>query len=55
MPGLTCLWQVGGRSNTKFDEWIKLDLQYIDEWSLALDFKILAQTIPAVLRGSGAV
>ena len=54
MPGLTCLWQVGGRSNTEFDEWIKLDLQYIDEWSLALDFRILAKTIPAVLRGSGA-
>jgi lipopolysaccharide/colanic/teichoic acid biosynthesis glycosyltransferase len=54
MPGLTCLWQVGGRSNTEFDEWIKLDLQYIDEWSLALDFRILVKTIPAVLRGSGA-
>jgi lipopolysaccharide/colanic/teichoic acid biosynthesis glycosyltransferase len=48
------LWQVGGRSNTEFDEWIKLDLQYIDEWSLALDFRILVKTIPAVLRGSGA-
>jgi exopolysaccharide biosynthesis polyprenyl glycosylphosphotransferase len=55
VPGLTCLWQIGGRSNTKFDEWIKLDLQYIDEWSLALDFKILLQTIPAVLRGNGAM
>jgi exopolysaccharide biosynthesis polyprenyl glycosylphosphotransferase len=54
LPGLTCLWQIGGRSNTKFDEWIKLDLQYIDQWSLALDFRILVQTIPAVLRGSGA-
>jgi exopolysaccharide biosynthesis polyprenyl glycosylphosphotransferase len=55
MPGLTCLWQVGGRSNTKFEEWIKLDLQYIDQWSLALDFKILMLTIPAVFRGSGAM
>jgi exopolysaccharide biosynthesis polyprenyl glycosylphosphotransferase len=55
LPGLTCLWQIGGRSNTKFDEWIKLDLQYIDRWSLALDFRILVQTIPAVLRGSGAM
>ncbi len=55
LPGLTCLWQIGGRSNTRFDEWIKLDLQYIDRWSLTLDFKILLQTIPAVLRGSGAM
>lgn len=54
-PGLTCLWQIGGRSNTKFDEWIRLDLQYVDNWSLFLDLRILALTIPAVLRGSGAV
>lgn len=54
-PGLTCLWQVGGRSNTTFDEWIKLDLQYIDNWSLSMDLSILGQTIPAVLRGSGAM
>jgi exopolysaccharide biosynthesis polyprenyl glycosylphosphotransferase len=54
LPGLTCLWQIGGRSNTKFDEWIKLDLEYIDRWSLALDFRILVKTLPAVLRGSGA-
>jgi exopolysaccharide biosynthesis polyprenyl glycosylphosphotransferase len=53
-PGLTCLWQIGGRSNTDFDRWIQLDLQYIDNWSLALDFKILCKTIPAVLKGSGA-
>lgn len=53
-PGLTCLWQIGGRSNTSFDDWIKQDLTYIDQWSLALDFKILVMTIPAVLRGSGA-
>ena len=53
-PGLTCLWQVNGRSNTSFEYWIKQDLLYIDGWSLALDFKILIQTVPAVLRGSGA-
>jgi exopolysaccharide biosynthesis polyprenyl glycosylphosphotransferase len=54
-PGITCLWQVGGRNTIKdFDEWAKLDLKYIDEWSLALDFKILFKTIPVVLIGSGA-
>jgi exopolysaccharide biosynthesis polyprenyl glycosylphosphotransferase len=53
-PGITCLWQVNGRSNIGFDHWMKLDLQYLDEWSIWLDVKILAQTIPAVLRGSGA-
>ncbi len=54
-PGLTCLWQVHGRSDTSFDHWMKLDLDYIDHWSLTLDLKILLLTIPAVLRGSGAV
>jgi exopolysaccharide biosynthesis polyprenyl glycosylphosphotransferase len=53
-PGLTCLWQVNGRSNVDFDTWIKLDLEYIDNWSFGLDLKILARTIPAVLRGTGA-
>jgi exopolysaccharide biosynthesis polyprenyl glycosylphosphotransferase len=53
-PGITCLWQVRGRSNIGFDHWMKLDLQYLDEWSIWLDVKILAQTIPAVLKGSGA-
>jgi exopolysaccharide biosynthesis polyprenyl glycosylphosphotransferase len=53
-PGITCLWQVNGRSSIQFDQWMELDMQYIDKWSLWLDFKILAQTIPAVLRGSGA-
>jgi len=53
-PGITCLWQVNGRSSIEFDQWMELDMQYIDKWSLWLDFKILAQTIPAVLRGSGA-
>ena len=54
-PGLTCLWQVTGRNGIKnFDEWVALDLKYIDNWSLWLDVKILAQTVPAVLRGAGA-
>jgi exopolysaccharide biosynthesis polyprenyl glycosylphosphotransferase len=53
-PGLTCLWQISGRSNLGFDDWIALDLQYIDRWSLALDFEILAKTVPVVLRGTGA-
>jgi exopolysaccharide biosynthesis polyprenyl glycosylphosphotransferase len=54
-PGITCLWQVGGRSDTSFDRWMELDMEYIDNWSLGLDLRILAQTIPAVIRGSGAV
>lgn len=54
-PGLTCLWQTTGRSNTQFDDWIKQDLTYIDNWSLSLDFKILLMTIPAVFKGVGAV
>jgi exopolysaccharide biosynthesis polyprenyl glycosylphosphotransferase len=54
-PGLTCLWQISGRSELTFDDWIALDLRYIDEWSLALDLKILFQTIPVVLRGRGAM
>lgn len=53
-PGITCLWQISGRSNLTFDQWLALDLQYIDNWSLALDFKILFLTIPSVLKGSGA-
>jgi exopolysaccharide biosynthesis polyprenyl glycosylphosphotransferase len=53
-PGITCLWQVNGRSDIAFDNWMKLDMEYIDQWSLWLDVKILAQTIPAVLRGVGA-
>jgi exopolysaccharide biosynthesis polyprenyl glycosylphosphotransferase len=55
MPGITGLWQVSGRSNTDFDTWIRLDLQYIDQWSPGLDFRILLRTIPAVLSGRGAV
>lgn len=54
-PGLTCLWQVSGRSSvTSFEEWVRLDLRYIDEWSLWLDLRILLKTIPVVLFGSGA-
>jgi exopolysaccharide biosynthesis polyprenyl glycosylphosphotransferase len=53
-PGLTCLWQIGGRNNVSFDQWISLDLQYIDQWSLLLDCKILLRTIPVVLKGTGA-
>jgi len=53
-PGITCLWQVNGRSGISFEKWMQLDLQYMDEWSLWLDFKILVKTVPAVLKGSGA-
>jgi exopolysaccharide biosynthesis polyprenyl glycosylphosphotransferase len=55
-PGITCLWQIYGRTSLSlpFEKWMQLDMEYIDHWSLALDFKILAQTIPAVLRGRGA-
>jgi exopolysaccharide biosynthesis polyprenyl glycosylphosphotransferase len=53
-PGITCLWQVYGRNSIPFEQWMMLDMQYIDRWSLWLDIKILALTIPAVFRGSGA-
>jgi exopolysaccharide biosynthesis polyprenyl glycosylphosphotransferase len=53
-PGITCLWQIRGRSSIPFEQWMELDLQYIDKWSLWLDLEILMRTIPAVLRGSGA-
>ncbi len=53
-PGLTCLWQIQGRSELSFEEWVRLDLQYISRWSLALDLLILLRTLPAVLRGTGA-
>jgi len=53
-PGLTCLWQITGRSDTTFDRWVELDLQYIDNWSLGLDAQILFKTLPAVLKGKGA-
>jgi exopolysaccharide biosynthesis polyprenyl glycosylphosphotransferase len=53
-PGLTCLWAISGRDNVDFETWMKLDMQYIDNWSLALDWKILLCTIPHVLTGHGA-
>jgi exopolysaccharide biosynthesis polyprenyl glycosylphosphotransferase len=53
-PGITCLWQIKGRCSIPFEKWMELDLEYIDSWSLWLDFKILAKTIPAVVNGSGA-
>jgi len=53
-PGLTCLWAVSGRDQVDFETWMKLDMQYIDNWSLALDWKILLRTIPRVLTGHGA-
>lgn len=53
-PGLTCLWQVSGRSALSFERWMELDLEYIDQWSLLLDLKILFKTIPAVMKGTGA-
>jgi exopolysaccharide biosynthesis polyprenyl glycosylphosphotransferase len=53
-PGITCIWQISGRSNIPFDKWMELDLEYIDNWSILTDFKILLKTIPAVIRGSGA-
>lgn len=54
-PGLTCLWQIAGRNKIKnFDEWVQLDLRYIDNWSLLLDFEILIKTIPVVILGFGA-
>jgi len=53
-PGITCLWQIKGRNKIGFEDWMKLDLEYLDNWSLWLDFKILAKTIPVVLFGIGA-
>jgi exopolysaccharide biosynthesis polyprenyl glycosylphosphotransferase len=53
-PGLTCLWQISGRNEIDFDQWMRLDLEYIDNWSPSLDLKILLKTIPVVLTGKGA-
>jgi exopolysaccharide biosynthesis polyprenyl glycosylphosphotransferase len=52
-PGITCLWQINGRSSIPFEKWMELDMQYIDKWSLWLDFQILLRTIPAVLSCTG--
>ena len=54
-PGITGLWQVSGRSTVGFEKWIQLDFDYIDSWSLTLDFQILARTVRAVVKGTGAV
>jgi exopolysaccharide biosynthesis polyprenyl glycosylphosphotransferase len=53
-PGITCLWQVNGRNAIGFADWVKLDVEYIDNWSLGLDLEILAKTVPAVLKKTGA-
>jgi lipopolysaccharide/colanic/teichoic acid biosynthesis glycosyltransferase len=53
-PGITCIWQVSGRSDLDFDTWLEMDLRYIREWSLGLDVKLLLATVPAVLTGRGA-
>lgn len=54
-PGITCLWQIRGRNRIDdFDDWVRLDIEYIEHWSLWLDFKILIKTIPAVLTARGA-
>ncbi len=54
LPGITCLWQMSGRSNISFQRWMEMDLEYIDRWSLWLDLSILARTMPAVLKRQGA-
>jgi exopolysaccharide biosynthesis polyprenyl glycosylphosphotransferase len=54
-PGITCLWQISGRSTIGFERWMELDIDYVDHWSIWMDVKILVQTIPVVLRGSGAM
>jgi exopolysaccharide biosynthesis polyprenyl glycosylphosphotransferase len=53
-PGLTCLWQVSGRNDVQFDEWMRLDLEYIDTWSMSQDFRILLRTLPQVLFARGS-
>ena len=52
-PGITCLWQVGGRNDVPFEDWMKIDLEYIDNWTILRDMKIILKTIPAVMRGTG--
>ena len=53
-PGLTCIWQVSGRSQISFEEWMYLDMQYIDHWSLGQDIGLIFKTIPVVVTGRGA-
>jgi lipopolysaccharide/colanic/teichoic acid biosynthesis glycosyltransferase len=52
-PGITCLWQVMGRNEIPFERWMELDMEYIDNWSILLDLKILTMTVPAVLKATG--
>ena len=54
-PGLTCLWQISGRSDLPFEKWLELDLEYITNWNFWLDVQVLFKTIPAVLKSRGAV
>ena len=54
-PGLTCIWQVSGRSNVTFDQRIQMDMKYIDNWSLFLDIRLILKTVPVVITGHGAV
>lgn len=53
-PGLTCYWQVSGRANVEWDEWVEMDLRYIEDMGIATDVKMIMKTVPAVFRGDGA-
>lgn len=53
-PGITCIWQISGRNDVDFDQWMEMDAEYVDNWSLALDMKILVKTVPVVLGRKGA-
>jgi lipopolysaccharide/colanic/teichoic acid biosynthesis glycosyltransferase len=53
-PGLTCIWQVSGRNQISFEEWMYLDMQYIDHWSLGQDIGLIFKTVPIVITGRGA-
>lgn len=52
-PGITCIWQVSGRNNVPFEKWMEMDMQYIDNWSLGLDFIIMLKTITVIFNGNG--
>ena len=54
IPGITCIWQISGRNDVTFEQWVKMDIDYIERWSMWLDLKIFMQTIPAVLLRRGA-
>ncbi|MBI5049581.1 MAG: sugar transferase [Nitrospirae bacterium] len=54
LPGITCTWQINGRNDISFEDWMKMDMEYIDNWKLSRDLKILFKTIPAVIKGKGA-